>query len=62
MHIQSFHFLCVRSPVQTERRASMRQAQAGKQEREFKGVQQEILTVRGKPGAYGSAALSEESK
>lgn len=44
---QSFHFLCVRSPVQTEWRASMRHAQAGKQEREFKGVQHEILAELG---------------
>lgn len=47
MHIQSFHFLCVRSPVQTEWRASTQHAQAGKQEREFKGVQHEILAELG---------------
>lgn len=36
MHTQSFHFLYVRSPVQTEWRASVRHAQAGKT---GKGVQ-----------------------
>lgn len=50
-HILSFHILYVRSPVQTEWRASMRHAQAGKQEREFKGVQHEMLTeLGGNPG------------
>lgn len=47
MHLQSFHFLCVRSPVPTEWRASVQHAQAGKQEREFKVVQHEILTELG---------------
>lgn len=47
MHIQTFHFLCVRSPGQAEWRASMQHAQAGKQEGEFKGVQHEMLTELG---------------
>lgn len=47
MHIQTFHFLCVRSPGQAEWRASVQHAQAGKQEGEFKGVQHEIVTELG---------------
>lgn len=47
--IQSFHFLCVRSPGQAEWRASMQHAQAGKQEVEFKGVHHEMLTELGEP-------------
>lgn len=47
MHIQTFHFLCVRSPGQGDWRASMQHAQAGKQEGEFKGVQHEMLAELG---------------